>query len=312
MRYRHYLALTAIAVALLSPSARAQGYLGGGIDGSGGIDGILTFTNTTTQTWMAAGTHAWVVNTDQDPAALATWTLNVPQSGRAYEIQLFIPAPALVETRPRTNTASYEIRSAGGGVTRFTLNQAVLSSQWVRVPAGLTFDLAGTYQLHLSGKTNEPAGTRVIVASNVRLVPTSGSGTPGEVFPIGSEFALTQRAYDLINQVRQQAGVPPLNRSAALDAAEFEHVRDMARNNFVSADGSNGQGPSARATRHGYSPRQLVNWISVGEKSAEQLMRDYPSDILNPLYTDVGIAVAVGTTTAGRQEIYWSIVVAVR
>jgi uncharacterized protein YkwD len=304
MRHRLCLALALVTAALLAPSARAQGV-------SGIIEGFPSVSNSTTQSWSPAGTHSWVVNTDQDPAAFATWSFNVPQSGRAYELQVFIPAPSLQESRPRTNQAIYEIRAPGGGPTQFFLNQAVTSSQWLRVSTGFfTFDRQGTYQLILSSKTSDPPGTRVVVASAVRLVPGSDTGTPGGILHPGGEQAETQRAFELINQLRQQNGVAPLTRNAALDRAEAGHVLDMATNNFVSTDSPNGQGASERASRNGYSARQLVVWISVGEATADALLRDFPQDILDPIYTDVGIAFAFAPSSP--QVYYWSVVVATR
>jgi uncharacterized protein YkwD len=304
MRHRLCLALALVVAALLAPSARAQGV-------SGTIEGFPFVTNSTIQSWSAEETHFWAVNTDQDPAAFATWSFNVPQSGRAYELQVFVPAPSLHESRPRTNRAIYEIRSPGGGLNQFFVNQAVTTSQWLPVPTGfLTFDLSGTYHLTLSGKTSDPPGTRVVVASAVRLVPGSGSGIPGGIFDPGLGQSETQRAFELINQLRQSQGVAPLIRNAALDRAEAGHVLDMATNRFVSTDSPNGQGASERASRHGYSARQLIVWVSVGEATADELLRDVPQEVLDPLYTDAGIGFAFAPSSP--HVYYWSVVVAVR
>jgi uncharacterized protein YkwD len=300
MRNALCLALALVMAALLPPSARAQGL-------SGVIDGTLSVTNSSTQSWMPGENFLWTVNTNREPAAFATWNLSVPQSGRTYQLQVFIPAPSLLESQPRTTNATYGIRRPGGGLVPFTLNQAVANSQWVSVPTGfLTFNQPGFYQVVLSGRTNEPAGTRVVVASAVRLVPGSGSGTPSG----GSAQALEQRAVELINQMRALRGVAPLNRNAALDAAEEGHVQDMVRNDFISTEGSDGRGASERATRAGYSPSILTIWISVGESSAEELLRDVPEKILDPTYTDIGIAVAV--LPEFTNGFIWDVVVATR
>jgi uncharacterized protein YkwD len=304
MRYRPCLALALVTAALLPAYARAQGV-------SGIIEGFPSISNTTTQSWTSAETYYWAVNTNQDPAATAAWSLNVPQSGRTYALQVFIPAPSLQESRPRTHQAIYEIRPPGGGVIRFFLDQAVTTSQWFRVPAAFfAFDRPGTYQLILSGRTGDAPGTRVVVASAVRLVPVSGPGTPGGGEQATLEEAQAQRAFELINQLRQQQGVAPLTRNAALDRAEAGHVLDMVTNDFVSTDGSDGMGASQRASRQGYSPRQLTVWISVGEATAEELLKDFPREILDPLYTDAGIALAFAP--GSPYVYYWSVVVATR
>jgi len=304
MRYRFCLALALVTAALWVTAARAQGL-------SGIIEGFPTVTNTATQTWSAAGTHFWTLNTNQDPAAFATWSLNVPQSGQVYDLLVFIPAPSLQESQPRTNRALYEIRSPGGGRTQFSLNQAVTTARWFWVPtSSLTFAQAGTFLLILSGKTNELPGTRVVVAGAVRLVPRTSPGTPGGGSQPQLEEAQAQRAFELINQLRQQQGVPLLTRNAALDAAEAGHVLDMATNNFVSSDGPGGVSASERASRRGYSPKILTVWISVGEATAEELLMDYPREILDPIYTDIGVALAFAP--GSPHVYYWSVVVAAR
>ena len=48
--------------------------------------------------------------------------------------------------------------------------------------------------------------------------------------------------------------------------------------------------------------------ISVGEATAEQLLNDPPRELLDPLYKDVGIALAFAPSSP--HVYYWSVVVA--
>jgi len=105
----------------------------------------------------------------------------------------------------------------------------------------------------------------------------------------------------LVNQARNQNGLPSLGMDDRLDNAAQDHCNDMANMNSLSHDGSDGSDPSTRITQAGY------NWLAVAENVAngaknvktcfQQLMNspEHRANILGSQYTQFGSAVAYGS-----------------
>ncbi|MEZ4864642.1 MAG: LysM peptidoglycan-binding domain-containing protein [Caldilineaceae bacterium] len=72
-----------------------------------------------------------------------------------------------------------------------------------------------------------------------------------------------------INQMRAQAGLPPLALHPLLNLAAQNHVNDMIGNNNYSHTGSDGSNVRQRVARTGYgnSPWASENWVSVSDPS---------------------------------------------
>ncbi len=68
-----------------------------------------------------------------------------------------------------------------------------------------------------------------------------------------------QQVIDLINQERQNAGLPALQAQASFTVAARAHTTDMICNDFFSHTGSDGSQPWDRASRYGYA------WSWIGE-----------------------------------------------
>src|SRR5688500_6576071 len=80
--------------------------------------------------------------------------------------------------------------------------------------------------------------------------------TTGHVAAIGAnEFCADSEELEfltLINEYRVANGAKPLVLSQTLSAAAEHHSLDMAANNFMSHDGSDGSQPRDHLTAHGY------------------------------------------------------------
>jgi uncharacterized protein YkwD len=111
----------------------------------------------------------------------------------------------------------------------------------------------------------------------------------------------------LINEAREDAGLPALVHDARLRTSARGHSVDMACNNFVSHTGSDGSSSYIRITAKGYYPSWWGENIYKGwNTSAQQAMNwwmnstPHRTNILNPNYVHIGIGHAV----VGSQNAY--------
>jgi uncharacterized protein YkwD len=145
-------------------------------------------------------------------------------------------------------------------------------------------------------------------------ITTSVSGTPPVTNDLSQQAA---QMFTLFNQFRQANGLPALTRVNELDQAALAHATDMAKNNFLGTQGSDGSAIGDRFTRAGYA------WQSAGEivgasstSSPEALVASLTGDVtrrqllLSPSFRDGGIALAArpGSPTT----FYWCLDLAAR
>jgi len=83
-----------------------------------------------------------------------------------------------------------------------------------------------------------------------------------------------RQVLEVLNQVRIAEGLHPLAWNDALAQAARNHSQDMATNNFLSHDGSDGTNSSERAIEAGFTG----NPISVGENAAGSGPAIIPAD----------------------------------
>ncbi len=101
----------------------------------------------------------------------------------------------------------------------------------------------------------------------------------------------------IVNQARQQSGLPPMQANPLLMQAAQLHAVDMATHRLFSHTGSDGSSVHMRATRVGYSSRKGVseNWVTTGstDSALAWWMNSYVhrGNILNPKWTEAGIGV---------------------
>lgn len=112
-----------------------------------------------------------------------------------------------------------------------------------------------------------------------------------------------------VNTFRAAAGLPPLARSPALDAAARAHATDMARHGFFGHRGSNGSTHGDRIRTAGVSSCGVAENIADGPFTPAGVMagwmesQGHRRNILNRRYSDYGLAEVRGKwvmTLAGR------------
>jgi uncharacterized protein YkwD len=109
-----------------------------------------------------------------------------------------------------------------------------------------------------------------------------------------------------INDLRSQNNLSGVKLNGQLTTAAQVHSQDMARTGNVSHTGSDGSQPAQRIGAAGYGGSQRDEIIYGGSANANDAWFYWTNDrrsanmILNPIYTDVGIA----AVTAGNQTYY--------
>jgi len=155
----------------------------------------------------------------------------------------------------------------------------------------LAAGLALTFVVSLASADSEiPGPARYVSARVLQLVNaarTHGRRCGGEVFP----------------------AVAPVRLSSTLERAAREHVRDMASHNFFEHEGSDGSSPTQRLARTGYRWRLTGENIAYGPTSADEVVSGWLAspghceNIMEPRFTEMGIAFAVGWTRGN--PVYW-------
>lgn len=129
-------------------------------------------------------------------------------------------------------------------------------------------------------------------------------------------------AIEVLQRVNQARGVarncgserfgaaPPLRASALLTRAAQLHARDMARNDFLAHEGSDGSQPSRRAERVGYRWKRIGENVAGGPESAAEVVDGWLAspghchNIMERNFTEMGIGFAANEDS--ELLIYWS------
>ncbi|MAM63414.1 CAP domain-containing protein [Maritimibacter sp. UBA3975] len=114
----------------------------------------------------------------------------------------------------------------------------------------------------------------LLVSALMFLLAACDTGQPMRMGPDGKpmpsvykiskaqEDRIQFRVLDSVNELREVAGVPPVQLNAQLNAAAATHARDMAVQNRPWHFGSDGSSPIDRVQRAGYSGPMLGENIS--------------------------------------------------
>jgi uncharacterized protein YkwD len=137
--------------------------------------------------------------------------------------------------------------------------------------------------------------------------PNVGTGLP----PLS---AAERRMFEALNAERRRQGLTPVAWSAELGRAAALHSADMASNDFLEHEGSDGSAPWQRAAREGYVvPPPGAGWMVIETISArpsmaaalDWLLTDglHRRVLLRSTWREVGI----GYFSGGRYGNYWTL-----
>lgn len=130
---------------------------------------------------------------------------------------------------------------------------------------------------------------------------------------------VTTRVLALANEARARArrcgsksfeAAPPLRLADALSDAARVQARDMAKNNMLAHEGSDGSTPADRVTRERYKWRMVGENVASGPTTAEEVMAGWLAspghceNVMSPRFTEMGIAYVVDAKS--ESGVYWS------
>jgi uncharacterized protein YkwD len=140
----------------------------------------------------------------------------------------------------------------------------------------------------------------------------------------GDEDKVAQRVLTLVNEARAHARdcggnsfgpSSPVVLDALLTRAALAHSQDMAEQDRMRHEGSDGSVPADRVARTGYPWRGVAENVASGQATPEAAVESWLSspghctNLMNPLYTAMGVAYA--TNSESEAGIYWTQVFAV-
>ncbi|MGW5241124.1 CAP domain-containing protein [Monashia sp. NPDC004114] len=160
----------------------------------------------------------------------------------------------------------------------------------------------------------------VVTAADARAVPSPRASARQAPAPAPSprpspperggagNGGLVNDVVNLVNIERARAGCRPLVISASLQRAAQAHSADMAENDQLSHDGSNGESFVSRLRAAGYRGGPVGENIAAGPSSAKAVMtiwmgsRADRDNILDCRFTAIG----VGRASSGSSGSYWT------
>jgi uncharacterized protein YkwD len=149
--------------------------------------------------------------------------------------------------------------------------------------------------------------------------PASGSAQPRNI-PTGAAPELAERALQLVNAARARgarcgarpyAPAPPLTLSQTLDGVAFGHAADMAVHNYFEHVDLTGQSPADRVRATGYREQLVGENIAYGPQTVEEVVQgwldspDHCENVMDPRFTQMGLADAAGRPNSTRHGLYW-------
>lgn len=133
--------------------------------------------------------------------------------------------------------------------------------------------------------------------------PESGPVPPG----IEVEVDLPE-LIEAHNRIRAEHDLPPLKPNPALGAAARVHAIDMAANDFMAHEGSDGSSPADRLARQDYPYQKVGENVAEGQRTVDSVMKDWmnsPHHRENILGTFEEIGAARATDAEGQP--YWAV-----
>lgn len=149
----------------------------------------------------------------------------------------------------------------------------------------------------------------------VTPTPTATSSpTPNVGAGLPAASAVERQMFEALNAERRRQGLTPLAWSAELGRAAALHSADMARNDFLEHEGSDGSAPWQRAAREGYVvPPPGAGWMVIETISARPSMAAALGWLLSDglhrrvLLRSTWREVGIGYFGGGRYGNYWTL-----
>jgi uncharacterized protein YkwD len=134
--------------------------------------------------------------------------------------------------------------------------------------------------------------TSATALTATQITPTQ----PVESCNYSNHGAWENQLHVLINQFREENGVPPLVLHSQLRGAAREHSMDMACNNYVSHTGTDGSSSYQRILSYGYTPSWwgeniYMGWNTTPEYAFNWWINSTPhlNNLLSPYYRQIGV-----------------------
>ncbi len=156
-------------------------------------------------------------------------------------------------------------------------------------------------------KRMKPVPTKPTYEPAPAPTPTTQPPAAAITRPVSEE----QRVVDLTNERRAAAGLAPVRMNSKLNQAALAHAVDqrnalcaLGHLTHTGSDGSNG---AERILRTGLRISRWGENIACAFRSSDAVMRGWmaspghAANILNPLFTEIGVAVAV----SDEGQLYW-------
>ena len=113
-----------------------------------------------------------------------------------------------------------------------------------------------------------------------------------------------------VNEVRREAGVPPVELEPRLSAAAQAHADDMLARSYYAHRSLDGTVPHDRVRARGYVSDLVAENIAAGHFNVETVMEawlhsvDHRRNIVDRRFTQLGVGIAVGTYEH-RYKVMW-------
>lgn len=143
----------------------------------------------------------------------------------------------------------------------------------------------------------ETDANHLVVGQEICL-PQGERSEPTPTHDNGSGNALANRVFEITNEQRRRAGVPPLHFHQQLAASAQAHSEDMARHRRMDHKGSDGSSSGDRIRRAGYPRAATAENIAHGQSTPEAVMESWMHSpghrehILDEKYKNLGIGYA--------------------
>ncbi len=111
---------------------------------------------------------------------------------------------------------------------------------------------------------------------------------------------IEREVVNLVNAERESRGIPTLIVNYQLQEAAWKHSEHMARNKVLCHSGCGDGDPASRIRATGYKAATWGENVASGQRTSTQVMNAWMNssghrrNILNPDFTDIGVAYAVG------------------